>query len=255
MNKDRQNQITGRQLAQNAIFFALFSVFVAFGLTLLVLWLFIGISKLNSMPKHDARVLLAWIYGLSWLLSAVVLGGHRCVQLFRNRKHEAESMTAGEPLVTRSRSVAVWMRKGFFVRTYFLMDGTNKLYTLEQKGEEAIMYNESARLRIDAKKVVTDEVTGQQLATADLKVEQLVTAHANEGNKICGSIRCVDGATYVVTFTAGNADLNAQDGARFVSIQGSTMSIDTNVSLLDKNVAAVCLILSSFLVLGDLQQL
>lgn len=253
MKTDRQDQIAGKLLAQNALFVALFSIFVALGLTLLVL-MFIGMSKLNSMSKHDARVLVAWTYGLSWLLSFVVLGWHRYSQLFCHRTRETESMTTGIPLAAGSRNVAAWRRKGFFRRTYFLMDGSIMFYTLERKGEDAIMYNESIRLRIDAKQVVTDEATGQHLATADLKLNRILSTPSKADNVISGNIRCGDGATYAVAFNAGNTMLKAQDGSRFVSIQGSTMAIYTNVSLADKNIAAVCLVLSSFLVLGELPQ-
>lgn len=147
---------------------------------------------------------------------------------------------------------AVWRRTWFLSRAYYLKEGDRVLYTLVRRGKKARMYNEDFRLTIDDTQVVLDETTGQRLAEADLQLHWRMTIPMKFDDAISGSIRTADSTTYQVTLRTGEAKLIAEAGARLVSIQGPRMTVATNQNLGDRQVAAVCLILSSFLVLGGL---
>jgi hypothetical protein len=147
---------------------------------------------------------------------------------------------------------AVWRRRWFLSRTYYLKDGDRTLYTLIRRGKKACMFNEEVDLTVDDTQVVLDGTTGQCLAEADLELNWRMTIPMRSDNAVFGSIRTEDSTTYRVTLRAGEAKLIAEAESRFVSIQGPSMTVATNQDLGDRQVAAVCLILSSFLVLGGL---
>jgi hypothetical protein len=147
---------------------------------------------------------------------------------------------------------AVWRRRWFLSRTYYLKDGDRVLYTLVRHGEKACLYNEEVHLVVDDTQAVFDETTGQRLAEADMELNWRMMIPMRFDNAVSGSIRTEDSTTYRVTLRAGEAKLIAEAESRFVSIQGPSMTVATNQDLRDRQVAAVCLILSSFLVLGGL---
>jgi len=147
---------------------------------------------------------------------------------------------------------AVWKRTWFLSRTYHIKDGDRVLYTLVRRGKKAYLYNEEVRLAVDDTQVVLDETTGQRLAEADMELNWRMTIPMGFDNAVSGSIRTADSTTYRVALRAGEAKLIAEAESRFVSIQGPSMTVATNQNLGDRQVAAVCLILSSFLVLGGL---
>lgn len=146
----------------------------------------------------------------------------------------------------------MWRRRWFLSRTYYLKAGDRTLYTLIRRGKKACMYNEDFRLTIDDTQAVLDETTGQRLAEADLGLNWRTVNLRELDDAISGSIRTANSITYRVTLCALEAKLLAEAGDRLVSIQGPSMTVATNQDLGDRHVAAVCLILSSFLVLGGL---
>jgi hypothetical protein len=147
---------------------------------------------------------------------------------------------------------AVWRRRWFLSRTYYLKDGDRVLYTLVRHGKKARLYNEEVHLVVDDTQVVFDETTGQRLAEADMELNWRMMIPMRFDNAVSGSIRTADSTTFRVTLSAGEAKLIAKAESRFVSLQGPSMTVATNQDLGDRQVAAVCLILSSFLVLGGL---
>jgi len=242
-------QPTAKTYAQNALFFALFSLFVAFAIT--GVWFAFGnrMATLRSMPSPGAGMWIGRTYFWSWLLSTCILTLWRFVQLHAHGKR-AEAIASASASCRTSERLAVWTRRWFLSRTYYLKEGDRILYTLVRRGKKACMYNGNTSIEIDDSQVVADEITGQCLAEADLEPNRLLTTPMKPDKAITGSIRTADSTIYRVALAAGEAKLVAQAGSRFVSIQGPAMTVVTNDDLADKQVAAVCLILSSFLVLG-----
>jgi len=147
---------------------------------------------------------------------------------------------------------AVWRRRWFLSRTYYLKDGDRTLYTLIRRGKKACMFNEEVDLTVDDTQVVLDGTTGRCLAEANMELNWRMMIPMKSDSAVFGSIRTADSTAYRVTLRASEAKLIAEAGSRFVSIQGPSMAVATNQDLGDRQVAAVCLILSSFLVLGGL---
>jgi len=147
---------------------------------------------------------------------------------------------------------AVWRQRWFLSRTYYLKDGERILYTLVRRGRKACMFNEEVQLMMDDTQVVCDGTTGQHLAEANLELNWRTANPVKLDDALSGSVRTADSTTYRVTLRVGEAKLVAEAGSRFVSIQGPSMTVATNQNLGDRHVAAVCLILSSSLVLGGL---
>lgn len=240
-----QQQPTAITYAQNALFFSLFSLFVAFAVTVAWVGLGHGTQPLRSMPKPNALRWIGRIYAWAWLCSTCILTSLRFVRLFVHGKR-AKAATAASVSSRTPDQVAAWTGTWFIGGTHYLKAGDRVLYTLARHGSNVRMHSEEIQLEMAPAFVVVDRRTGQCLAEADLNPEWRLTTDP----VISGNIRTADSTTYRVTGSAHEAMVLAQAGSRFLCVQGPGMVVRTNQDLADAQVAAVCLILSSFLILG-----